>query len=230
MTQITGHLPPFAALALLLAACSPPHGDGTTAQHHQGLPWQVAVDQQGQHRVFDITLGHSTLAEVRARHGDHLQLGLLAEPGETGALEAYYTSFKAGFLTGRLILSLDAAAGEISAMRERAVERQRLNSGAQRYTLAPVDVEQADQRTVRALTFLPTVPLDENLVRARFGPPGQRRVADNGQIHLLYPERGLDLVLDPAGPAVLQYVAPEDFTALLQGLPAVPAATGGSDC
>ena len=48
--------------------------------------------------------------------------------------------------------------------------------------------------------------------------------ASEGAEHLLYPELGLDLILNPEGKEILQYVAPRDFRRLQAPLLARPQA------
>ena len=75
---------------------------------------------------------------------------------------------------------------------------------------------QARQATLAALTFLPAARFDEAVALERFGPAPERIGSADGQVHLLYPERGLVVSLDPQGRGkpVLQYVAPRDFARL----------------
>ena len=54
-----------------------------------GLPWQIDRLPGGESRVFDITLGQTTLGEVIERHGDdEMKLAIIAAPQEVGTLEA----------------------------------------------------------------------------------------------------------------------------------------------
>jgi hypothetical protein len=58
---------------------------------------------------------------------------------------------------------------------------------------------------------MPTFDLDEGIARARFGTPAEVLPVSAKEQHLLYPELGLDLVLDADGTDVLQYLSPDDF-------------------
>ena len=67
---------------------------------------------------------------------------------------------------------------------------------------------------IRAMAFVPSAQLDEAVILERFGQPSERiRVNDHVE-HLLYPAKGLDVVLDTQGKELLQYVAPARFEAL----------------
>src|SRR5574343_428421 len=131
-----------------------------------GLPWQIEVLPGGETKVFDLTPGHSTLAEARARFGAEMQLAIVAEPNEAAALPA----------------------------------------------------------PIRAMAFIPSAQLDEAVILERFGQPSERSRVNDHVEHLLYPAKGLDVVLDTKGKELLQYVAPARFDALRAPLKAVEGA------
>ncbi|MEZ5574136.1 MAG: hypothetical protein R3F44_00250 [Candidatus Competibacteraceae bacterium] len=61
-----------------------------------------------------------------------------------------------------------------------------------------------------AITFLPVVKFDADLVRKRFGEPAERLPVQDG-MHWLYLSLGLDLVARRQWRALLQYVPPATF-------------------
>jgi hypothetical protein len=72
---------------------------------------------------------------------------------------------------------------------------------------------------VASLTYLPSVRLNEEVIRKRFGQPAQR-VKEKGSaaVHWLYPQHGLDIAAGGEEKAVLQFVSPKDFSKLEQPL------------
>lgn len=189
-----------------------------------GLPWQIDVQPGGEVKVFGLTLGHSTLADARARFGEELQLAVIAEPNEAGNVEGYYESITAGFVAGKLIVTADLGKDVIEGMRERAPKTEYMQSTTRKATLADADRAAALAAPIRGLAFIPSANLDEGVIQERFGTPAERiRVNDHVE-HLLYPAKGLDLVLDSKGKELLQYVAPARFEALRAPLKAQAAA------
>jgi hypothetical protein len=89
--------------------------------------------------------------------------------------------------------------------------------------LHPDDRAAVASLTIRAIAVIPTVNLDEATVVQRFGEPGERIAVSDRRTHLLYPQQGLDVVLDMDGKELLQYVAPRDFARLREPLLAAPA-------
>jgi len=199
-------------LAFGLLACSAEVPENNTPV--TGLPWQIEQLPDGNTRIFDITPGVTTLGEALALHGEELELAIIAAPGEAGSLEAYYSHFSAGPVTGKLFLVMDAAPQQLVEMRGRAFQQ----GGSRRYRLHPDDLVAAFRTPVRSMSFVPSINLDEKIVRSRFGTPEEIVEADEQRQHLLYPDLGLDVVLDAGGREVLQYLAPAAFTAYRDSL------------
>jgi hypothetical protein len=99
-----------------------------------------------------------------------------------------------------------------------------MESTTRRITLHPDDLAAADNLPIKAISVIPTVNLDEATVVQRFGPPGERLVVSERRVHLLYPDKGLDVVVDADGKELLQYVAPRNFALLRDPLQASASA------
>ena len=173
-----------------------------------GLPWQIDRLPDGNTRVFGITLGQTTLDETIELLGDDMKLAIIAAPHENGTVEAYYSHHSAGPITGKMILVLDIPPDMLSSLRERASQ----DGGTRRYRLHPDDLPTAYRAPIKFVNFLPSFNLDEDIVQARFGTPAEiLRIGE--QQHWLYPDKGLDLILDANGKELLQYLRPADFGA-----------------
>ena len=179
-----------------------------------GLPWEVQVPGDGSSRVFGLTLGTSTLADARVRLGADLQLAIVVAPGEAPSLEAFHDQVTAGFVAGRMVVTADVPAARLEALLGRAKKAEYMESTTRRVTLADEDVAQAMEAPIAAIAFVPSVQLDEQMVLQRFGVPAQRVRTSPTVEHFLYPDRGLDVVLDGKAREVLQYVAPRHFERL----------------
>ena len=185
-----------------------------------GLPWQIDKLENGDTRVFGITLGQTTLGEAIELLGDDMDLAIIAPPGETGSLEAYYSHYSAGPITGKLILVLDIRMDALEAMRERGFH----DGGTRRYHLHPEDLPAVYQAPVRVITFLPSINLDEAIVQNRFGSAAEVIQVSERQKHLLYPDKGLDLIFNTDSGELLQYLQPQAFGAHRAQLQKMPSA------
>lgn len=187
---------------------------------NSNLPWQIQLDDQGGSTVFGLRPGVSTLGEVRQKLGSELDVAIIAEPNEAGALEGYYTQVALGFVMARAIITLDATEQTIIALRERALKAKHMESTTRKITLHPDDLLAVDAMPIKAISIIPTVNLDEATVVQRFGQPGERVVVSEKRVHLLYPDKGLDVIVDADGKELLQYVAPHRFALLREPLQA----------
>lgn len=211
-------LPLLILLLLVLILVPLLRDDQSPREPASGLPWQVERTADGHTRVFGLTLGQSTFRDALEQHGRDMELAIIAEPGEDGALELFYSRFMAGMLSGRLILGTDLAPATLRELRERAVSSRVLDSGARRFALDPADLPTAYGATIDSITFIPAADIDAEVAEHRFGPPTERLRLNDAVEHLLYPGIGLDLILNRDGKEVLQYVAPQRFERLRQPL------------
>lgn len=202
-------------LALLALPLLLPSGSGQSMDSRvDGLPWQIERLPEGNSRVFGLTLSRSTLDEARRQLGPDVQVALIVTAGEGASLEAYYETIHAGFVKGKIILTLDASAGQQAQILQRARKIEYLPSAARRVELAAEDLARAGAAQITAIAFIPAANLDEAVVLQRFGLPAERLRSSEHKEHFLYPQLGLDLQLDAKGREVLQYVAPRDFARL----------------
>jgi len=213
----------FVIAALILPFFLPGLGKQEGVDPNSNLPWQITLDGQGGSSVFGLQPGVSTLAEVRKRLGDAIEVAIIAQPDEEGALEGYYSQVPLGFVLAKVIVTVDVPKEAILAMRERALKAKHMESTTRKITLHPDDLAQAEQMRVKAISVIPTVNLDEATVIQRFGQPAERLVVSEKRTHLLYPQQGLDVLVDGDGKELLQYVAPRNFATLAEPLRASEA-------
>lgn len=210
------HITLLAIAITLLPACD--SQDQNSAVPQQVYPWQIEILPDGHSRVFGITLEQTRLDEAAKILNRGYDLGLFETPGQGLSLEAYFSEVTLGGLSGKMIVTLVASPAELQAMRERAIKRKVLESGDRRYVMAAADKLAAGSRVVQALTYIPYVDLDPEIIQARFGTPAERIRVDKTHEHWLYPDKGLDLLLDTDGKELLQYVVPARFETLLAPL------------
>jgi hypothetical protein len=183
-----------------------------------GLPWQIEVMPDGGSRVFGLTIGAATLADARTRFGDDGEIAIVMAPGESGSLENYFEHATLGAVTGKLILTAELSPEALSEMRGRAVKSAYMQSSTRKFKLASEDNTAALAARIRAIAFIPSINLDEAMIVQRFGQPVERIRSAERTEHFLYPERGLDILLDADAKELLQYVAPRDFARLREPL------------
>jgi len=201
-------------IAVLVAGAmflQPPPGE---VRQMEGMPWQVEPLEDGSARVFGLTLGRDNLGEARTVLGPDMELAIVARGKETGSLEMYYNYFSTGSLSGKLVLVGAMDDATLLMLREHSGAPKYLDSGARKYHLQTADLALGYRAPVQGITFIPVARIDEEIALKRFGPPQETLRMDDETLHLLYPQLGLDLIINPGGRDVLQYVAPRDFARL----------------
>lgn len=206
------------AIALIVPFLVPGLGQQEGVDPNANLPWQIELDAQGGSSVFGLHPGVSTIGEVRQKFGSEMDVAIVAEPNEMGTLEGYYSQVALGFVLAKVIVTVDAKKELILEMRERALKAKHMESMTRKITLSPDDLAAIEKMPVKAISVIPSVNLDEATVIQRFGPPGERLAVSEKRVHLLYPEKGLDVVVDSDGKELLQYVAPRNFAELREPL------------
>lgn len=76
-------------------------------QAAEDMPWQIERLGDADTRAFGLTPGASTLEAARAHFSNDAELALIVELREAGSVEAFYQSVATGFVTGKMILTLE---------------------------------------------------------------------------------------------------------------------------
>ena len=204
----------IALTVFFLAIMRPPGGQRSAPG--QDLPWQITVGPGGAtSTVFGLTLGESSLQDAVNKLGRRYELGLFEDRAGRLSLEAYFRDAVVGGVNARLVLAVRLPETALAALKTHAGKGKPTASGIHRYPVAETDHDLAMGGVVAAITYLPMVKFDADLVRQRFGEPAERIAAEGGA-HWLYPALGLDVLLGDNGEALLQYVPPVEFDERLQ--------------
>jgi hypothetical protein len=196
-------------IALALAVLLP---GGRAPEREPRLPWQIETLPDGSARVFGLTLGESSLTDARQVLGADGALTLFRSPEGDISLEAYFERLFISGLKANLVLNLELDPAEAQALYDRGQRVSQLGSGTQKVELAALDQERIAAAPIRLITYLPTADLEPDLLGRLFGEPTRRFAEpDSGIEHWLYPDKGLDIAINPEGKEVFQYIAPSRF-------------------
>lgn len=205
----------FTLLAIAVAMFIPPNHEPRPAM----LPWAISVHEDGSSTVFGLKLGHSTLGEAEQTLQQEAEFTLFVAPDGRMAAEGYFDSVSLSGIGGKLVLEMALAVDELTAMEQRGLRVATLGDGSRKVTLHPDDIARLRATAIASVTYLPKLQLDEALVEKRFGVPEQRLSEPKALVeHWLYPAKGLDVAISAEHKEVLQYVAPREFSRLLEPL------------
>lgn len=198
------------AMSLFFATIMRPPG-GQSSPPGQDLPWQVTVSQDGAAlTVFGLTLGESTLQDAVNKLGRRYELGVFEDSAGHLSLEGYFRDAVVGRLNARLVLSARLPDSALAALKTHAGKGEPTADQGRRYLVTEADQHLALNAVITAITYLPVVKFDAELVRQRFGEPAERVLVQDGA-HWLYPALGIDLLLGDNGGVLLQYTSPAEF-------------------
>ena len=211
----------FSAIALVLALLASAYYGN---RPNIGFPWQIEVLPDGSTRVFQVHLGSTTLEQMEQLFEESAETTLFDPKDEPPVVEAYFNDLFIGGLKAKMVASFNLSEAQTQAIYDRGVRISTLGSGTRKVTLAAEDLQFIKQQPVYALTYLPSINLEAELLEKRFGEPAQK-ITDtaSGGVHWLYPQLGVDVVLSDDAKEVVQYVRPKDFSTLQQPLSAAPA-------
>ncbi len=205
-----------AALALLAIGIAIVAPGGREADPEPKLPWNVTAHADGSATVFTLTLGTSTIQEARVLLDEQGEITMFATPDGNKTIEVFFERIVLSGLRADMVMTVDAGQDVLQGFYDRGIRSARIGSGETKITLAPADENAVAELPIRHITYLPIADLPADLLESRFGTPAQRIPADQGVVHWLYPQTGLDIAVDPERKEVFQYVAPRDFDELVE--------------
>ena len=196
------------AITLLLPSGRPPDEDPR-------LPWKITVQADGYSSVFGITLGKTTLAEAQRTLEMEAKINLFVSPTESYSVEGYFERLYLSGIKADMVVVMDISHSDAAMLFRRGLRVSKLGSGTRKISLAPEDRSAVLHLPIGHITYLPATDLDAELIKNLFGEPTHKQLETNGVTHWFYPDKGLDIALNPNGKEVFQYVSPSQFGTLL---------------
>ena len=184
-----------------------------------GFPWQIENLESGHTRVFNLTIGESTLNDAEQLYKERAKINLFLSSQSDAVIEAFFSQVKIAGLKSKMVVSFDIPAEEIQAIYKRGERIATLDSGIRKVTLLDDDTQLVRQSVISSITYLPSIHLDAELIEKRFGQPAEKiKDTESDAIHWLYPNKGVDIALSETEKEVIQYVEPKDFNKLIAPL------------
>ena len=184
-----------------------------------GFPWQVNKHADGSTSVFQINLGKTTLGQAEKLFKESAELSLFKPKNNDAVIEAFFDKVLIGGLSSKIILSFSIDQSRIMPMLDSGVRISTLGSGTRRVTLSSDHQKGMRNEAISAITYLPSINLNDDLVEKRFGIP-TKKISEqkNETVHWLYPDIGVDVALHEKEKEVILYVMPVNFSKVLAPL------------
>jgi hypothetical protein len=171
------------------------------------MPWQITIMPDGKSQVFGIHIGTTTYSHTKELFHEFGKIAAFSEEGKVSTVEAFFDSIHLAGITGKLVLNLDIAEQQITEMMSRAYEARLQDSGAHRYELRNSDKESIVNAPIIAITYVPSVKLNAEVARFRFGEPGSisQDTVDPDASIWHYPLIDLTIRMNEHDKTILQY-------------------------
>ncbi len=183
--------------------------------------WNVTVNDHGQLSVLGVTIDKTSLKEAEKILNSHSERALFISPEESGkkpVIEAFFPKMPDG---GKLILNLTASDELIEKIINNASQPMAFPSGNIKFKIAEEHLKSIETLTFSSLTAIPRIKITPKMLFNQFGTP-QQQIPKGDIMHSLYPEIGLDAILDKSGEVMLQFVSPANFQQTLKSLGVTP--------
>ncbi len=179
--------------------------------------WNTTVNDQGQLSVLGVTIDETSLKEAEKILNSHSERALFISPQESGkkpVIEAFFPKMPDG---SKLILNLTASDELIEKIINNASNPMAFPSGNIKFKIAEEHLKTIETLTFSSLTAIPRIKITPKMLFNQFGTPEQQ-IPKGDIMHSLYPEIGLDAILDKSGEVMLQFVSPAKFQKTLESL------------
>ena len=195
-------------LAMVIAISLP---GGRKVDSNPKLPWQIAVDANGNTTVFDLTLGKSTLKDAELSFENSATLSLFRAANNKFSIEAYFDRIYLSGLKANLVLTLEVNTQQAEQIFSRGIRISQLGDGSKKVEISEKDKALLGKSIIDLITYLPAADLETTLLEKHFGIP-EKKLAESEQLtHWLYPAKGLDITVNSDGKEVFQYLTPSEF-------------------
>jgi len=185
-------------------------------------PWQAKAVANGNSRVFGMELGKATFEDAEDVLGRLYDAAVFENPDGSLSLEVYYKEVTLAGLTARFVFTLQASEAIKRHLKGRPLKKETLPSGVIKYSVARNDDDVLLPLEITAITYMPITNLDDDIVSRRFGKPAEKIRTHKSAEHWLYPDKGLDVIINSEGKDVLEFVPPREFDKLVEPLKKKP--------
>ena len=171
------------------------------------MPWQITIMPDGKSKVFGIHIGTTTYNYTIELFHEFGKIAAFSEEGKASTVEAFFDSVHLAGITGKLVLNLDVPEQQVTEMMSRAYEARLQDSGAHRYELRNSDKASVINAPITAITYIPSVKLNADIARFRFGEPASisQDTLDANTSIWHYPVVGLTIRMNENNKTILQY-------------------------
>ena len=178
------------------------------------LPWQISLLEDGNTKVFGITLNKTTVREALQTLNAYPEIAVFEHTDGRQNLEAYISSISLSGLTAKVILEYGVNKETMDRYIRGNINKEGTPSGAFKYKLNEEDSIEALNAPVISISYFPYAQFDDEIILLRFGVADEIIELNDKSSVYLYPKLGLSITYNLQEKDVLQYVSPAHFDRL----------------
>lgn len=172
---------------------------------NQAMPWQSYINNKQQTVVFNLTMGSSHLIDAARQFGTEIEASLFENDSVNPELEVYFSSTKVGGISARIVLNLLADDQIIDRLLQNIDESMVMPSGVKKTTFTITGERLMSNLTIKSLSFVPRVSLEEQVIEDLFGKPDRIELVTKGVSYWHYPQKGLRIIVDNEQKEILEF-------------------------
>jgi len=171
------------------------------------MPWETTIMADGNIQVFGIHLGNTSFKQAQQLFKSYGKTAIFNQEDHMPTIEAYFESINMGGLSAKIVLNLLVDGQQLETMLDNAMQSKLQPSGARRYELSSEDHARVLDSSIIAITYIPSVKLNEQMVLERFGAAAevQQPTTQPGLTIWQYPNIALSVTFNTGEKTVLQY-------------------------
>lgn len=190
------------------------------------LPWNIKINANQQSTVFGLTLDESSLNDARQSFQSDGKISLFAAPDSPFSVEVFFESIALNRLKANIYLTLNISQEEAEQFYKNRNSLESVSEETHQIRISFEDEKSLEHAKISHIIYIPRADLDAELIEKRFGIPQLKVKEDSKAVHWLYPNKGLDIVLNTESREILQYTSPIHFSQVLDPLQPLIQAQG----
>ncbi|SIN69383.1 hypothetical protein SAMN05443662_0095 [Sulfurivirga caldicuralii] len=171
------------------------------------LPWNSFRDEQGRVHALGLVIGQSTLRDAMALYGKDVEIKEFTDPDlQPTSVEAYFPAVYIVSIKSPLILRLKVDPQRMQALLKEAPGVRATPSGDKEVLLSEFQARTLLDAPIESITLPASKDLPKEAILKRFGQPThiRKNPADKTE-RWIYPQKGLEIIMDPEGKEVFEW-------------------------
>jgi len=170
------------------------------------FPWKSHFNEQNKLVALGVVINENTANDAIKIFGEDYEILAFSKKDESQkVVEIYFPTMMLSRVRGVATLVMDVPEKLLKEAYARGVKTTVNTSGNRQVTLLAADANLMLDYKIKYITYVPKVSLTEEMIRSRFGEPAKITPDEGDVTRWLYPNKGLEIIVNPNGAEVLQF-------------------------